>query len=170
MLPDQQQRQTKAQIFDITNIAYQNFINSLKSQKTRIIYLGVLKNYLIDNNVTIETLLNLPVKDSERLLINYIQKLKAKNKSHSSLNLVFCAVKHLYIMIDIRINKDKIGKFLGESGRKNTDRGYTHEEIKKLLDVADLRMKSVVLLMASTGIRIGAIPDLQLNHLHCLLV
>jgi site-specific recombinase XerD len=125
----------------------------------------VLKNYLKDNNVTIETILNLPVKDSERLLINYIQTLKANNKSHSSLNLVFCAVKHLYIMNDIRINKDKIGKFLGESGKKNTDRGYTHEEIKKLLDVADLRMKSVVLLMASTGIRIGAIPDLQLKHL-----
>jgi len=34
-------------------------------------------------------------------------------------------------MNDIRINKEKIGKFLGESGRKNTDRAYTHEEIKK---------------------------------------
>ena len=68
-------------------------------------------------------------------------------------------------MNDIRINKEKIGKFLGESGRKNTDRGYTHEEIKKILDVADLRMKSVILLMASTGMRVGAIPDLKLKHL-----
>ena len=68
-------------------------------------------------------------------------------------------------MNDIRINKEKIGKFLGESGRKNTDRAYTYDEIKKILDVADLRMKSVILLMASTGMRIGAIPDLKLKHL-----
>ena len=68
-------------------------------------------------------------------------------------------------MNDIRINKEKISKFLGESGRKNTDRGYTHEEIKKILDVADLRMKSIILLMASTGMRIGAIADLKLKHL-----
>ena len=68
-------------------------------------------------------------------------------------------------MNDIRINKEKISKFLGESGRKNTDRAYTHEEIKKILDVSDLSMKSIILLMASTGIRIGAITDLKLKHL-----
>ena len=61
--------------------------------------------------------------------------------------------------------KRRLGKFLGESERKNTDRGYTHEEIKKILDVADLRMKSVILLLASTGMRIGAITDLKLKHL-----
>ena len=54
---------------------------------------------------------------------------------------------------------------MGESGRKNTDRGYTHEEIKKILEVADLRMKSVILLMASTGMRIGAVTELKLKHL-----
>jgi len=54
---------------------------------------------------------------------------------------------------------------LGESGRKNTDRASTHEEIKKILDVADLRMKVIVLLMASTGMRIGGIPELKLRHL-----
>ena len=40
MLPDQQQRQTQAQIFDITNIAYQNFINSLKFSKDKNHLLG----------------------------------------------------------------------------------------------------------------------------------
>ena len=93
-----------------------------------------------------------------------MEKLK-QGQEYSFLNLIFCALKHFYVMNDIRINKEKIGKFLGESGRKNTDRGYTHEEIKKILDVADLRMKSIILLMASTGIRIGAVADLKLKHL-----
>ena len=68
------------------------------------------------------------------------------------------------------LTKTRLASSLVNLGEKNTDKGYTHEEIKKLLDVANLRMKSVVLLMASTGIRIGAIPDLQLKHLHSLLI
>ena len=157
--------QGQTQILDVTNIAYQNFINSLKSSSTRVTYTRILKNYLTDNNLTIETILNLPVKQSEQVLINHIEKLKTANKSHSYRNQTFCVVKHFYVMNDIRINKEKISKFLGESGRKNTDRGYTHEEIKKILDVADLRMKSVILLMASTGMRIGAVTELKLKHL-----
>jgi integrase len=151
------EKQIQSQLLDFSNIALQNFVNSLRTEKTKSIYLNSLKNYLIDNNLTLETLLKLSVKDSERLLINYIEKLKRKGKSRSFINLVFCSLKHLYIMNDIRINKEKIGKFLGESARKNTDRAYTHEEIKKILDVADLRTKSIVLLMASTGMRMGAV-------------
>ena len=165
VLKQEPNQQTKQSQIDITSIAYQNFINSIKSQKTRYIYSDILKKYLSANNVTIETLLNLPVKDNEQILINYIEKLKTKDHSYSFLSLTFSGIKHFYVMNDIRINKEKIGKFLGESGRKNIDRSYTHEEIKKILDVSDLRMKSVILLMASTGMRIGAITDLKLKHL-----
>ena len=45
------------------------------------------------------------------------------------------------------------------------DRAYEHEEIRRLLDIADERMRTVILLMASTGMRIGAIPDLRLRNL-----
>jgi integrase len=68
-------------------------------------------------------------------------------------------------MNDVPLNKKKIKKFKGELTRKVSDRAYTHEEIKKLLDISDLRMKSIVLLMASSGIRIGSIPLLKLRNL-----
>ena len=152
-------------MIDPTNQAYQNFINSLKSKQTKSVYSRMFKKYLYDNNVTIETLLNLPIKDNEQLLINYLEKLKSSDRSYSFLNLAFSVLKHFYVMNDIRINKEKISKFMGESGRKNMDRGYTYDEIKKMLDIADLRMKTIVFLMASTGMRIGAIPDLKLKHL-----
>jgi integrase len=165
MVLERGNKQQQEQIIDVTSLAYQNFINSIKSDKSRYAYSVVLKNYLKYNHVTIDTLLNLSIKDSEHLLINYIQKLRSLDKSHSFIGLVFTTVKYFYVMNDIRINKEKIGKFLGESGRKYSDRAYTHEEIKKILDVSDLRMKSIVLLMASTGMRVGAIPDLKLKHL-----
>jgi integrase len=164
-MDDRQQHYQELTAIDPTNQAYQNFINSFKSHATKLVYARMFKKYLYDNNVTLETLLNLSVKDNEQILINYLEKLKSDDRSYSFLNLAFSVLKHFYVMNDIRINKEKISKFMGESGRKNTDRGYTHDEIKRMLDVADLRMKSVVLLMASTGMRIGAIPDLKLKYL-----
>ena len=75
----------------ITHPAYQNFINSIKSQATQDCYSKMLNRYLVENTIDLQTLVNLPVKDSEQLLINYIEKLKALNKSHSYINSVFCA-------------------------------------------------------------------------------
>ena len=71
-------------------------------------------------------------------------------------------------MNDVRINKEKIGKFIGEPIRKTNDRAYTHEEIKLIIDTCDLRLKVFILLLASTGMRVGAIPSLKLRHLQRL--
>jgi integrase len=53
--------------------------------------------------------------------------------------------------------------FKGEF-KKSVDRAYTYQEIKKILDISDLRMKTIILLMASSGMRIGAIPLLRLRN------
>lgn len=68
-------------------------------------------------------------------------------------------------MNDIPLNKKKINMFKGEFLRWVSDRAYTYEEIKKSLDISDLRMKSIILLMASSGIRVGSIPLLKLRNL-----
>jgi integrase len=62
------------------------------------------------------------------------------------------------------LNKKKIKMFKGEYTRKVVDRAYTHEEISKMLDVSDLRAKTIVLLMASSGVRIGGLPSLRLRN------
>ncbi len=53
---------------------------------------------------------------------------------------------------------------LPEQKKKNVDRSYTHPEIKTILDNCDVRMKAVVSILASTGIRRGALPMLKLSH------
>jgi len=68
-------------------------------------------------------------------------------------------------MNDIVLNKTKLNKFTGEFTKVKKDRAYTHEEISKLLQIADLRMKVCILLMCSSGLRLGGIPDLKINHL-----
>jgi hypothetical protein len=127
--------------YEIRDKRYLNFINSLKAEVTRADYARNLNYYLQQNDMTLDELFSLSVSDAEQLLIDYIERLKQSKKSFSRINSLFCTIKHLYIMNDIRINERKIGKFLGERTVKNRDRAYTYEEIKKLLDAADSRPK-----------------------------
>ena len=109
-------------------------------------------------------MLSLPIDKIENMLVDYLLDLKKQDLSSSYINLNFCALKHFYFMNDVRINKEKIGRFLGEPKKKNVDRSYTHQEIKSLLDVSDLRFKVVISILASTGARIGSL-NLKLSHL-----
>lgn len=47
---------------------------------------------------------------------------------------------------------------MGEEQKLNEHRCYTRKEILRLFNVCDLRMKMIVPLMASSGMRIGAFP------------
>ena len=63
------------------------------------------------------------------------------------------------------LNKKKIQRLKGDNVSKFEYRNYTADEITKLLSICDDRGKAAVLLMASTGMRVGALPDLKLKHL-----
>jgi len=145
--------------------AYVNFINSLKSEQTKYKYRQALLKFLSYTKLSLEEMLDLPIADTENIVIDYLLGLKKKDLSLGFIGLNFSALKHFYFMNDVRINKEKIGKFLGEPKKKNVDRGYTPEEIKSLMDIADLRFKVVISVLASTGIRIGALSSLKLSHL-----
>jgi integrase len=73
-------------------------------------------------------------------------------------------VLSFYKINDVVLNVTKIMKFIPEQKRVN-DRAYTHQEISKILEIADERMRVVILLLFSTGMRIGAIPELRIGHL-----
>ncbi|MGB6594951.1 MAG: site-specific integrase [Candidatus Nitrosopolaris sp.] len=59
---------------------------------------------------------------------------------------------------------NKIAKFLPDDVT-NSYRSYTKEEIKKLLSIADPRDRCIILLMASSGIRVGAIQTLKVKSI-----
>jgi integrase len=60
-------------------------------------------------------------------------------------------------------------KFIRTENRDNSingkDRGYTHEEIQKILEFSDQRLKTAFLVLASTGIRIGALQSIRIGDL-----
>ena len=141
---------------------YYNFINSIRSESSKVSYCGELRRYLRHYNIlSVDKLLELELPDKETKIIDYI----LQQKGFKSRQLTINTLKKFYEMNDVILNWKKITCYMGEEQKLNEDRCYTHEEILRLLNVCDLRMKMIVLLMASSGMRIGALPGLRLGHL-----
>jgi len=140
---------------------YLNFINSIKSDITKKIYEYNLKLFMEFCGVEkFEDLIG-----QQNQIITYLMSLREKKLSYNSISTRLNAIYHFYDMNDISLNKKKIKMFKGEYTKKVVDRAYTDKDIKKILDVSDLGAKTIVLLMASSGIRIGALPGIRIRNL-----
>ena len=101
----------------------------------------------------------------EKHIIDYIISLKKEGKGYSGIKNYVSAISKYYKVKDVYLNTNKISQFLPEFKKSKKDRPYRYEEIQKLLEIADERMRVVILILASTGMRIGAIPDLRLGNI-----
>jgi integrase len=139
--------------------AYRNFADTIKSDKTREQYKRCLVKFMRFASITeVDNLLVLAEVD-------YISYLKARKLSAVTISLYLAAVIHFYSMNDVTVNRRRIGLFIPQKIIYNRDRAYTREEIAKLLEFCDLRNRAIVLLFASTGMRVSAVPGLNLEHL-----
>ena len=153
-----------------SEIAYVNFISSIRAEQSKKKYAYLLDLYiqfldLKGGRNELSLLLDQNAKTIENSIISYILQLKKENYSYSTINTRLAAIAHFYTMNDIVINRKKIGKYLGEHIKTIKDRAYTVDEIKKIVDACDLKYKIIVTMMASTGCRIGAISNIKISDL-----
>ena len=141
------------------------FQESIKSEYTRRAYMVYLIKYIEYLGSKFNLLLKKEdTKKIEQSIIEYIILLK-KTKSYGAIHNYVAAIIAFYKINDIVLNISKIKRFMPDKRKSNKDRRYTHGEILKLLEFADERMKVVILLLSSTGMRIGVIPSLRLRNL-----
>jgi integrase len=154
-----------------SNQYYRNFINSCKSEATKRDYRNGLGYFMAYLNIE-------PKDDYSKLIdgrdpkiiqadiIDWIIHLKdIEKKSPATINLYVACVKHFYEMNDIILNNKRINAFKPEFRNIVEDRPYKREEIKILLDKAEQRNRAIILLLSSSGIRVGAISDLKIKDL-----
>jgi integrase len=152
--------------------AYFNFINSLKSRETKRNYRWHIQKFAEFTGQALDQLLATLAEDVRDQIIKYLVHLG--HKSYSYRNSAFCSIKHFYEMNDVTLNWKKIKRFIGSREREGSnsleeertqDRAYTYEEIHKLLDFCDYRIKTAFLVLTSTGIRAGALRLIRLKHI-----
>ena len=85
--------------------------------------------------------------------------------SNSTIPNYYRATKLFCEMNDIILNWKKIARGLPRIIEAANDRAPTLEEIRKLLEYPDRRIKSIVYTMVSSGIRIGAFDYLKWKHI-----
>jgi integrase len=99
-------------------------------------------------------------------IIDWITHLKdTAGLSPASINLYTAAVKHFYAMNDITLNTRCINAFKPEFRNVVEDQPYTREQIKLLLDKAEQRNRAIILLLSSSGMRVGALQNLKVGDL-----
>jgi integrase len=146
---------------------YFNFINSLDSEYTKKMYRFCLEKFLSYHKLDLTTFLKLPEQDISDLVTRYMatQKISREYK-----NLMFSTLKHACEMNDVILNWKKLKKFIKkivktDNETNGRDRGYTHEEIQKILSFSDQRVRTVFLLLASNGTRAGILRSLKVRDL-----
>ena len=112
--------------------AYHNFVDSIKSPSTLINYNFGLKKYMQHMKlVSVDDLLAQDVKTIESSIIKYIVSLRGL--SFASRSLYLAAIIGFYTMNDVMLNKNKIGKYLGENIRKHRIVHIHQKKLRKCL-------------------------------------
>lgn len=145
---------------------YRLFIESCRAEKTKEAYASSLKAFMLFRNILdVEALVTEEPKRAQQQIIDFLMVLKEKGLSWQTRVIRAAALKHFYEMNDVVLNWKKINRFIGEKSRTVRDRAYTLEEVRKMIEKCDERKRVMILLLASTGMRIGALPGLKLKHL-----
>jgi len=155
--PEFQEKQSRKINLDL-------FEQSIRSVYTGKVYRTCLKKYFEFPS----SLKFIHVTDPRKIEDNVIQfviSLKKQGKGFSAIHNYVSAICKYYRTKRVYLNTKHINEYLPEFRRSKKDRPYTYEEIHRLLDIADERMRTMILLLASTGIRIGAIPGLRLRNI-----
>jgi len=112
-----------------------------------------------------DLLLKLPDSQLQTTIEDYLFY-KKKLVSPNTIPMVFNPLELFFTMNDKRLDWKKIRKMFPAKVKRSGYGAWSHDDARTIVDAAKgPRNKALVHLLASSGCRIGAIPDLRLKHL-----
>jgi site-specific recombinase XerC len=155
--------QNRPRIYQVTD--------GLRSKHTRKAYQIAFNQFLKDGAKTqdLQVLLDHKPRVLEQMIIGYVENLRDKGKAHKTIQLHVAAMLHFFVTLnDVPLNRRKITLFIPPDDDDNihSDKAYDVDDILRLINASgDIRTKVMILLMASTGMRQGALSGLLYGHL-----
>ena len=169
---------TNEELQQIENDPLSMFMYGLRAKETRRQYPKRLKVFMdycsLDGCIEHQAKeLFLRAKDNniwlQSMLIKFIEVQKQRVKQgeilESTIRNYYKATKLFCEMNDIVLNWKKITKGLPRGRQAANDRAPTIEEIQKLVEYPDRRIKAIVYTMISSGIRLGSFDFLKWKHI-----
>jgi integrase len=140
------------------------WLATLKSNETRAVYKCYLKTIL--GSTTPDSFLTFArsnKKDAENLLLKWVLNERARLRAQS-LSSYLAAVRALCAFNEVELNWLRIKSAIPKA-TKGKDRAVLPEEIRKIYETGNSRLKFVISVLASSGIRIGAFDFLTIKDL-----
>ncbi len=145
--------------------AVKEFMFAVRSRNTQELYLKNLRYFYEFTRADTDKLLKLPLNEIQDLLKDYVIHMRNLKIAYGTIKNRVSVIITFLELNDKLVNKRKIARFYGEEKKTIKDFSYTIEDIQKMLTRASFRVKTIILLYSSTGIRKSALIDLKLKHL-----
>ena len=150
--------------------SYQDFLEKLdnKEPQTKEKYINAFKHYLLflrtnDPNSLITKKFYSPqeIRKIEDKIVSYIISLKKQGLKRNTIEGRKSAIQFFYQANRITLDWHHISGYMPRADKAREDEAYTTEDIQKMLNVVTgERDRFLLYLLASTGMRIGALTDL----------
>jgi integrase len=150
--------------------SFELFCSAIRSPATRDPYERKLLGFLKRVNLTPDEFAQFAKENplaAEKKIISLLSqdrlKIERGEITAGTVNNWLKAVRLFLEMNDVVMNWKKIKRILPMIRRYALDRVPTLEELREILDAADIRGKALTLVLVSSGIREGAVPSLRVS-------
>jgi len=149
----------------------QRFNEAIKSEQTKKTYKHYLNQFFKHAGTNAESFVKMDKKKIDDLVFQYLVSLKMlaeKDRLNpNSISVMFSPIQLFLEQNDIILNWKKIKRLFPRRKAPANQAPYHQEEIVKILNATtSLRNKAFIHFLASTGCRVGAIPDLNVTDIH----
>ena len=142
------------------------FLESLKSEKTQESYQFSVQKFIKYYKLKdYDDVVGIDKKELQKMVETYVIYLK-KKISPNTIKTYLNPIKTFLEVNDIDLNWRKIKRLYPTKIKTSGASAYNTEDVKKMLDnTTDLRNKTMIHFIASSGVRVGAVPEMKLRHI-----
>lgn len=151
-----------------TDKAYQNFLRGFETKVTQRVYEHTFNKFVEWAKFeSYDSIITTDRKDVQQAILDYIAFLKKEGKRHGTIKAIVSAIRMFFIQNDYALNHDLIKRSVGkETKQLNGRRAYSIEQVRDMIEAVRVtRTKALIITLASSGMRKGAIPTLRVRNL-----